>query len=261
MNSFLIGVGIVSVLVIIAVVSVAIGFVVLRNKLNRFSRDLFGSGDFVDNIKKQKQLISETPKSIRSMTSIYQPLIKKDFPDFDYEHYRTKAQSVLRSYFNAIAGKSPSLLQEECSLTLINNVSGIIEDFNSRNATQYFDQAVMHDTQITRYIKDGKTVTIVFEISVGYLAYTKDGSGRIIFGSNTEKQQTIYEIGLVYIQDEEMLSNMGEAFGIHCPNCGAPITNLGSKFCEYCGSAVTEVNTRAWKFNSVREQSFQRKQY
>ena len=44
----------------------------------------------------------------------------------------------------------------------------------------------------------------------------------------------------------------GEGLGLSCPHCGAPVRNLGQKFCEYCGSGVIEVNTRVWKFNSVR---------
>ncbi|MCD8025431.1 MAG: zinc-ribbon domain-containing protein, partial [Clostridiales bacterium] len=53
----------------------------------------------------------------------------------------------------------------------------------------------------------------------------------------------------------------GESVGVNCPNCGAPIKNLGKKFCEYCGTAVTEVNIRAWKFDSITEQTVGRRQY
>ena len=48
---------------------------------------------------------------------------------------------------------------------------------------------------------------------------------------------------------------LGEGLGLTCPNCGAPIKNLGQKFCLYCGTGVVEVNARVWKFNAVREQT------
>ena len=38
-----------------------------------------------------------------------------------------------------------------------------------------------------------------------------------------------------------------------CPNCGAPVTVLGAKVCEYCGSAVREINRYAWSFDRIYE--------
>ena len=33
----------------------------------------------------------------------------------------------------------------------------------------------------------------------------------------------------------------------------APITNLGAKFCEYCGAGVMELNVHAWSFENIEE--------
>ena len=38
-----------------------------------------------------------------------------------------------------------------------------------------------------------------------------------------------------------------------CPNCGAPVTRLGSKFCEYCGSGLREISVRVWSINKITE--------
>ncbi len=40
--------------------------------------------------------------------------------------------------------------------------------------------------------------------------------------------------------------------GVTCPNCGAPITSLGAKRCEYCGTAIEPLNLRVWKINAIR---------
>ena len=249
--------------VVVAAAGVGIGFV--THKVRSFSRTVFGTSSLIEGIKgaqdNQEQL-RETPRSLHGMTQIYLPMIKKDFPEFDYALYKNKANSLLRSYFNAIAGKNVSAITEECSITLKNSVQAIIDDFNSRNATQHFDEVNLHQTEIARYIKDGKTVTILFEVAVGYYSYATDNaSGNVVFGSKDAKMQTVYEIGLVYVQDVDKINTQGEALGINCPNCGAPIKNLGNKFCEYCGSGVTEVNIRAWQFSSVTEQTLQRRQY
>lgn len=249
-------------LIIIAVIIIIIlvAVIAIRNKIRQISRSMFGTNSFIEGINQQKEQMSETPRSLHSMTSIYLPNILRDFPEFDCELYKNKAKSLLRSYFTALSTKKALALTEECSLTLKNYVQGIIEDLTSRNVKQVFSQVVMHDVEIARYIKNGATVTIVFVISVGCYNYIEDENGNVVFGDKNIKQQSVYEVGLVYVQDVDKVQN-AESLGINCPNCGAPIKNLGNKFCEYCGTSIIEVNTRAWKFDSVKEQTTQRRQY
>ena len=88
----------------------------------------------------------------------------------------------------------------------------------------------------------------------------RDENGKVVFGDKNLKNQTVYEVSLVYVQDIDKVG-ADSGLGINCPNCGAPIKNLGMKFCEYCGTGVVEVNERAWKFNSVNEQTTGRRAY
>lgn len=248
------------ILLVGAVIAIFIAVFRIVKKIRRVSRSLFGTDSIIEGISKQKTQMSETPRSLHAMTSVYLPQILRDFPQFDYELYKNKAKSLLRSYFTAIETKKSTALAEECSQTLKNNVQGIIEDLNSRNVKQFFNQCVIHDVQISRYIKTGATVTIVFVLSVGQYAYIEDESGKVVFGDKTLKHQTVYEVGLVYVQDVDK-AGAESGLGINCPNCGAPIKNLGVKFCEYCGTGIVEINERAWKFNSVNEQTTGRKAY
>ena len=48
---------------------------------------------------------------------------------------------------------------------------------------------------------------------------------------------------------------------MNCPNCGAPVKTLGEKFCQFCGTAIKEINIRSWKFNSVNEQTLQQRKF
>ena len=245
---------------IVFIAAIFIFIFTIVKKARGLSRNMFGTDSFIEGVNQQKAQMSETPRSLHSMTSVYLPQILRDFPQFDYELYRNKSQSLLRSYFTAIESKKSTALTEECSQVLRNNVQGIIEDLNSRNVRQIFDETVIHDVQIARYIKTGATVTILFVLSVGQYAYIEDASGRVVSGDKTYKTQTVYEIELTYVQDVDRAGE-GTGLGVNCPNCGAPIKNLGVKFCEYCGSGVVEVNERAWKFNSVREQTTARRAY
>ena len=71
------------------------------------------------------------------------------------------------------------------------------------------------------------------------------------------------ENGPVYERDTEMAMyeivahSPNEAqtqfIRVTCPNCGAPVTNLGAKFCEYCGAGIIELNVHAWSFENIEE--------
>ena len=59
---------------------------------------------------------------------------------------------------------------------------------------------------------------------------------------------------LVYIQDLSKVGDYATALGATCPNCGAPITRLGSKFCEYCGTGVIPIDIRVWKLHRIEKE-------
>lgn len=86
-------------------------------------------------------------------------------------------------------------------------------------------------------------------------------NNEVIFGSRENRMQTIYEVGLMYVQDADRLHNRATALGVNCPNCGAPVKTLGEKFCQFCGTAIKEINIRSWRFNSVNEQTLQQRKF
>jgi hypothetical protein len=80
-----------------------------------------------------------------------------------------------------------------------------------------------------------------------------DREGKVLSGSRDTLFQAKYETDLIYIQDRSLVENDSDSvIGLSCPNCGAPITTLGEKFCRYCGSGIIELNIHAWSFSDVR---------
>lgn len=258
-----IGIIIFCVVIASSVIAVAIGVSVIKRKVTDLSRSIFGTDSFSEGINQQKRKMSTTPRSLHSVTSVYLPRIKRDFPEFDYEHYKSKVQSLLRNYLNSLESGNPQGLTEECSPALKNQVVGIIDEFKSRNQKINFNEVVIHDTQIARYNNNASSgmVSILFVSSVEYYIYVEDQNGKLLFGDKEYKKQTVYETELVYVQDIDKANTAGDSIGLNCPNCGAPIKNLGVKFCEYCGTGVTELNIRTWKFNSIKEQTVNKKIY
>ena len=53
---------------------------------------------------------------------------------------------------------------------------------------------------------------------------------RILSGYQDRKTQAVYNVYALFVQDESKIkkvSHSRNAYSISCPNCGAPIVNLG----------------------------------
>ena len=168
----------------------------IKSKISKFSRQAFGTDNIMEGYREQKRKLSETPRSVQSMTGIYGPEILRDFPDFDLDLYRNKAKTVLRGYLNAIATRSADTLPEEITPTLKNHILEIIENLELNRRTQYYLEPVVHACEIGRYRKTGGEVVITFNTAVGLYAYLEDENGKVINGDKDNKLQTLYEIDL-----------------------------------------------------------------
>lgn len=146
-------------LVILAVIALAVVCVVVKAKkaVRNFSRQAFGTNTIAEGLRQQKEMLAETPKSLKAMTSIFLPRIERDFPEFHYEHYKEKSENMLRSYISAVALKDVSKLLP-CARELENKTKAVIEDLKNSNKTVHSQNVVIHDTQISNYIKKNGTV-------------------------------------------------------------------------------------------------------
>ena len=105
-----------------------------------------------------------------------------------------------------------------------------------------FCEIAIHKTEITEYVKHAGTCTIVVQSSAGYRK--EDGV----------KEQGRYNTSFFYVQDYGKVKDLrGGTFGQTCPNCGAPITQLGTKHCEYCKTEVKEINIHVWTLGKIEK--------
>ncbi len=240
-------------IIVIACVSV---YIKVKKRLSKISKQFFNTTDIVQGIKQQQQKMSETPRSISSMTNVYLPLIHKDFPEFNYDEFKQKAEILLIDYFNAISTK-----KQIDNVNITDNVSmqvnGIIGQLISNSHTEYYESVVIHNTEITRYEKNDAICKIIFQTALENINYIVNEQGNIIFGDKNQKEQTIYETELVYIQEMNMnrYENLQRAHMLVCPNCGGAIKNQSAFFCEYCGCGIQQKNVFVWNFNSIKEVS------
>ena len=235
-------------------VTVLVIFLYIKYRLQRFSKEAFGTKDFAKAIKAIERS-TESARSVHGMTDIYLPLIQKDFPDFDYDVFKGRVEGVLKSYFAAITAKDDGLLSPDCSQSIRNTVIGLIHELEAKDYVHEHREVTVHQMEIARYLKNGPTVTILFNAAVGMYDYVTDANGKVVMGNSEKKSQKLFDVALVYAQDPDKMSvsSMTTAMGVNCPNCGAPITNLGQKYCNYCGTGIREINVRSWSFEYIQE--------
>lgn len=222
----------------------------IRNTLRKFSREAFGTDSLMEGISLQKDLLADTPKSVSGMTTVYLPQIQKDFPEFSLPEYIHKAENLLRNVLAALESQDIHLLYTE-STDLKNQVALLIEDQVRQGIRERYRDIQIYQTEVYRYEKSKGCCTIGLQSAVSYLYWKENRDTEIGNPENSKKIQTLYDVDLMYIQDASLLPPGTTAIAATCPHCGAPVTNLGDKFCEYCGSGVETVNVRVWRFVRV----------
>ena len=206
--------------------------------------------DMADEMNKIKAQDSERARSISGMTNLLLPTIRDDFPEFNENELYAMTESSLRSIFNALEQKNKDYVKD---MPLVRtSVSNIIDDYSAASINVKYDDIEFHKFAIYKYERKDGVATVTVSTAVGYY-YTKTKDGKEIEGNTKLKKQTRYQCDIIYIYDETKVSSDAKVLAINCPNCGASISSLGHKFCEYCGTGVKEVNLKSWEFSSYEE--------
>ncbi len=255
--------GTVTLLVIVFVVCISCGagyaaYRIVREKLRRLSRMAFGTDSITEGLEQQAKELAVTPKSVSAMTRIFLPQIQRDFPDFHIEQFKDKVENALMLALQAISAADAGIFERQIkdgvSEEFLAQIKNRIRENETEAVTEHYEQIQIHQTEIANYEKQQGTCVITFQSAVGYLHYCEK-AGKVLSGSKELTEQTRYNVQLMYIQNEK-LAGMDNAVGTTCPNCGAPITNLGAAYCEYCGSAVTLLNLKVWTLHSFDETDY-----
>lgn len=244
---------IILILILAIIIAIYCGVRYLQRKTRELSRMMFGTSNIAEGFQNLKVEEATTPKSVSGMTSLLLPKIAQDFPDFEYTEMKEKAENVLVGYLRGVTERNAALCID-ANAELKEQLNQHIQMLEAKQLREHFDMIKIHRTEINQYRKTSGRCIITFQSALECYHYITDFSGKVTKGEKEYKYQTKYNIDMIYIQDRNLVeNNLDHALGINCPNCGAPLTSLGAKFCEYCGSPVIELNIHAWSFCSVDE--------
>ncbi len=203
---------------------------------------------FLDEVKQNDCNNYSSKKSISGMTRILEPVITKDFPDFNLSHLFSNIETNLTSILNAKTKLDPSYLNKGLSL-IKGKIVKEINDMKDENIIQKYTSIRYNDHALKSYKKNNGTATITTTSSVSYY-YESNLDERKY---NDLRCETKYECEFIYIYDEDKFKEKQKSFSVHCPNCGAPVKGLGDLNCTYCGSNVKKINLRNWEMASFKE--------
>lgn len=252
MNGNLVAIIIILVLLLILAGVIYGAYVKIRNKVRNLSNVMFGTDSLVKGFQNLETEEAITPKSVSSATNLYLPAIMKDFPEFHYDEMKTRAENVLTSYLRSIDAQNSSLLTEGTN-ELEEELEMRIQMLQNQEQWEHFENIKIHRTEINQYRKTKGRRSVVLQSAVEYINYVEK-DGKILRGRKDLQKQTKYNVEVSYIQDQEMVENLGDAgLGLNCPNCGAPLPGVGAKKCAYCDTPVVEFNLRIWNFTKVEE--------
>lgn len=244
---------IVLVLALAVIGSVWYGVSRVKKAATDFSREVFGTDSLKEGFAGLEEEYARTPKSVSAMTGLYLPKIKKEFPEFQYDEMKVRAENVLTSYLMAVSAGNPGLLKEG-SRELKDRLEMVIEQHKGSGEKEKFEAIRLHRTEIADYQKRNGRCTIIFQTALQYKHTVTDENGKLLQGNPQITEQARYNTELVYIQDRNLVEDERDhSLGLNCPNCGAPISGLGSKVCEYCGTPVVELNIYAWTFHKISQ--------
>lgn len=191
------------------------------------------------------------PKDVSGMTKLLEEPIQRDFPDFNKSMLFSLIEKDLRKIFTALENRSTTEIKKDPDLDFMHSkLEDQIEDMKNNNIKVKYDNISFNAHAIKKYDKKNGMATITTSSSVEYF-YSSNEKGTK--SHDDVKKQTRYTCEFVYVYDEEKVGYDKEVFGMHCPNCGAPLKGIGAGNCVYCGIHVEPVNLKAWKIVSYKE--------
>lgn len=226
---------IIIILIILLISTIIITFWCIKKKIENLSLNIFGTKSLQEVFANQEKEYAETPKSLSGMDTILIPKINQDFPYLDINEMKSLAENAILLYLESVESNNLKLVNTSPKLQNILNT----KIKNIANNDEVYSNIKFHRTVVNKYNNSAGTCLITFQTSLEYICKKENLKKKI---------QTRYITEFIYIYD-----NKNNNISLNCPNCGAPIKNLGQKKCEYCGTGVVDILSKTWQLNDIYE--------
>jgi hypothetical protein len=229
------------ILIAIFLAIIVLLIIYIKSVVGGFLEKYFGTRDLKEAIEKSEIESENTPKSLSSMETLSLSSLRKDFPELNINEIKSMAENAITNYLRAIEKKKIEDLNSYND-NIKNMVLSKIEDLGDNKVS--YEDIKYHKTVINRYEKSKSIATLYMASALEY--YRKDDKIR-------KKIQDRFLVEIIYIIDPTEVDEDKKLLGLNCPNCGAPITTLGEKYCRYCDTGIKDLVKRTWVVNNIKE--------
>ncbi len=223
------------------IVAIAVGGFIIYNKAKASLTRIFGTTSISEFADIRDMEIEQTPKSISGMESLERPKIENDFPDMSIDELKSRDIDEIYAYYHALeTGDFSRYKDNELFNDMMNSA---INEAKKKNFS--LTGIKIHRQSISRYAKTADTASI--KLQTAFEGTKKDN--RNTAGKRTQLK---VETEWVYLLSD---SNFGRSLTatLNCPNCNAPISNIGDNVCEHCGSDIKIDYSRSWQLSYIVE--------
>jgi len=193
-----------------------------------------------------------TQKTIMGLTNVLEPVIKKDFKDFNTSHLFAELEDSISSYLNALTNRSIKSLDNNKMVLMMEEINSEVETMKASDIIKEYKDVNFSKHVLKSYDKSNGTATIITQSQVNYL-YDSNVPKEKRY-KNTRKE-TLFTCKFVYITDEKKYPT--NAITTRCPNCGASHTALDGGNCSYCGTYIKPAEIlKIWKISDIKEEHY-----
>ena len=171
-----------------------------------------------------------TPKSLSSAEPLLLDRIRRDFPEYNPELIRQRVMKDAKTFYeSAHAGTClygdgiSDQLRERLTSFLPPDVAGNVQ---------------VHKAVLAAYDDHSEDRVLTFQAAASF----RDTGG------TTRQRRLILKYLAAWSTDT--LTGVKRA---NCPNCGAPVPIVGSKTCQYCGTALKVWAGTGWLLTDLKE--------
>lgn len=216
--------------IVLLIILAGVGLVALRYVI-RAALKVGNLASMLAGVLKKADLEAETtPKSLSSAEPLLLDRIKRDFPEYNPELIRQRVTKDARTFYeSAQAGR--------CLYT-----DGVSDQLKERLASSLppdVDRDIrVHKVALSAYDDSSQDRVLTFQAAAAF----KDPAGV------TRQRRLILKYLAAWSTDT--VTGVKRA---NCPNCGAPVPAVGSKVCQYCGTALKVWAGTQWLLTDVKE--------
>ncbi len=248
MNGFILFLAVLLGIVVVFLIIAVIIYFKLKKSLSSLG---YGTNKkIIEMIREGEEEAKYRHKSVSGLSSILIPKIKRDFPNFNEQELYNKVETSIIGILNTLSNNKVSSINELSEIR--SNLETLVQSRVASEIKENYEDIKFHKHAIKDYKNESGVLMITINSSLEYY-YEKNVNGKVKIPRKDYKKQTTFTSTFVYIYDPDKYNISKSSLSVHCPNCSAPLKNIETRVCEYCGNKVDDINLRSWYITKYKE--------